>query len=273
MASLLQPREKRANDSNTLGGEPFVALPPPPGSERRFDVIVIGSGAGGAVLAWKCAMSGKHVLLIERARSLGSLPRDERSTLVEKLPYDNRTIVLNGKSQRLYIGGTIGGSTSLYGAALLRPSLDDFHPGRYYSHRLPKYRWDWPIDYEELASHYDQAEQLFGVTSAESEDFDPLQSPGTQLNGQPIPSLRSIATWLPRAVPQDGSRFACRWRSTERRVFAVPHVLATSARTVLAEAARICCVTQPGAMVRCILSRAPKHWSFAGDSMGPSHRY
>ncbi len=210
MSSLLQPGEKRANDSNTRGGEPFTALPPPPDSECRFDVIVIGSGAGGAVFAWKCAMSGKHVLLIERARSLGSLPRDELSTLVEKRPYDNRTIDLNGKSQRLYIGGTIGGSTSLYGAALLRPSLDDFHPGRYYSHRLPKYRWDWPIDYEALASHYDRAEQLFGVTNPASEDFDPLQSPGTQLNGEPIPlapinrhlvaSSRS-AGWKPFRLP------------------------------------------------------------------------
>jgi choline dehydrogenase-like flavoprotein len=132
-------------------------------------------------------MSGKHVLLIERAESVRAHPRDERSTLVEKRPYDDRTIKVNGDDRRLYIGGSVGGSTALYGAALLRPSLDDFHPGRHYGNRLPKSRWDWPIDYDALAPHYDQAEQLFGVANPARDVFDPLQPPGSGLTGSRLP--------------------------------------------------------------------------------------
>ncbi len=189
MATNTRRTERQRDDSGSLCSDPLSGqfLNPPPRSERSFDVIVIGSGAGGAVFAWKCARSGKHVLLIERAASVPSHPRDEKSTLVEKRPYDDRTIQVNGDDRRLYIGGSIGGSTALYGAALLRPSLDDFHPGRHYGDRLPRYRWDWPIDYDALAQYYDQAENLFGVANPAQDVFDPLQSPGSGLTGMRIP--------------------------------------------------------------------------------------
>src|SRR5262245_23073645 len=94
------------------------------------DVIVIGGGAGGATFAYSCARAGKSVLLLERGDRTGPLDavHDERATLIEKQPYDDRPVELNGTPRRLYIGGVLGGGTSVYGAALLRPSRDDFHP-------------------------------------------------------------------------------------------------------------------------------------------------
>jgi choline dehydrogenase-like flavoprotein len=62
------------------------------------------------------------------------------------------------------MGSVLGGSTALYGAALLRPSPDDFHPGKHYGQRLPRTTWDWPITYEEIQPYYTEAETLYGVS-------------------------------------------------------------------------------------------------------------
>src|SRR5262245_6660543 len=95
------------------------------------DVIVVGSGAGGSTFAHACARLGKSVLVLERGqryRSPGA-DLDERAMLIDKAPYDDRCVDVNGRRRRLYMGGVLGGSTSLFGAALLRPSFEDFHPG------------------------------------------------------------------------------------------------------------------------------------------------
>src|SRR5260370_964307 len=108
------------------------------------DVIVVGSGAGGATFAYACARAGKSVLLVERGRRYpaGGPVHDERAMLIDKEPYDDRPVEVNGSPRRLYMGGVVGGGTALYGAALLRPSTDDFHPGHHYGGRLPRALWD-----------------------------------------------------------------------------------------------------------------------------------
>jgi choline dehydrogenase-like flavoprotein len=153
------------------------------------DVLVVGSGAGGATLAWACARAGRSVLLIERGRKYepeGSAG-DERAMLIDKKPYDDRKVEVNGASKQLYVGGVFGGGTALYGAALLRPSLDDFHPGHYYGDRLPRHIWDWPVSYETLEPHYTEAENLFHVSGCGDEDFAPLEKPRNGFPNEPLP--------------------------------------------------------------------------------------
>ncbi len=115
--------------------------------DADFDIIVIGSGAGGGTLASACAAAGKRVLLVERGEvaaladgdrsSLSRAVHDEHATLIRKQPYDDRSVALNDTSARLYMGGVLGGGTSVYGGALLRPHPADFSPGRYYGKRIP----------------------------------------------------------------------------------------------------------------------------------------
>lgn len=144
-----------------------------------FDVIVIGSGAGGGTFAYRCAREGKKVLLLERGRRYP--PQDsvhsEQAMLIDKEPYDDRSIQVNGSSRRLYMGGVLGGGTALYGAALMRPSAADFHPGQHYGDRLPRAYWDWPIGYDDLEPYYNEAETLYHVSGASEDDFGPLQKP------------------------------------------------------------------------------------------------
>jgi len=154
-----------------------------------YDVIVIGSGAGGGTLAQSVARAGKRVLLLERGQRFPevSLPHDERAMLIDKDPYDDRDIDVNGDNARLYMGGVFGGSTSLYGAALMRPSRDDFHPGVHYGERLEKSLQNWPISYEDLAPYYDRAEELYHVSGEPSDNFGPLQRPTRNYPHPPVP--------------------------------------------------------------------------------------
>ncbi len=152
-----------------------------------YDAIVVGSGAGGATLAHACARAGKSVLLLERGRPLHQPAfHDEQAMLIDRVPYDERAVEVNGADRRLYMGGVLGGGTSLYGAALLRPSSDDFHPGRHYGRHLPRDVWDWPIAYDDLQPHYAAAEQLYGVAGCADDDFGPLHKPA-RYPAQPLP--------------------------------------------------------------------------------------
>ncbi|MFM8474853.1 MAG: FAD-dependent oxidoreductase [Planctomycetaceae bacterium] len=136
------------------------------------DVLVIGSGAGGGTLAARCAERGLSVIVLERGRAVG-LPSgrpagevEEQRTLVEKEPYDDREILLQGRPQRLYTGGMAGGGTSLYGAALVRPRESDFQPGRYYSGKIPECIHEWPLEFSEFLPWLMEAERLYRVADA-----------------------------------------------------------------------------------------------------------
>jgi choline dehydrogenase-like flavoprotein len=144
-----------------------------------FDVMVIGSGAGGGTFAYACARAGKSVLLVERGRPHEPVGEghDEQAMLIDKKPYDDRPVRVNGTPRHLYMGSVPGGGTALYGAALLRPSEDDFHPGKHYGHRLPRTGWDWPIDYQALDPYYTEAENLYEVSGCAEDDFGPLRKP------------------------------------------------------------------------------------------------
>jgi choline dehydrogenase-like flavoprotein len=154
-----------------------------------FDVIVIGSGAGGATFAAACARAGKHVLVLERGNKyeVAAEGRDEQAMLIDKKPYHDQPVRVNGMATRLYAGGVLGGSTALYGAALMRPSADDFHPGKHYGNRIPRAIWDWPIAYDALEPHYSEAERLYGVAGCSNDPFGPLQKPRHGYSHEPLP--------------------------------------------------------------------------------------
>ena len=152
------------------------------------DVIVIGSGAGGGTFAYACAKAGKRVLLLERGERslLKESVHNEQAMLIDKKPYDDRPVEVNGSPRHLYMGGVLGGGTSLYGAALMRPSKEDFHPGQFYGERIPRAIWDWPITYDALEPYYTEAERLYGVSGCDEDDFGPLQKPRHGYPHQPI---------------------------------------------------------------------------------------
>src|ERR1700752_4203340 len=138
-------------------------------STEHYDVIIIGTGAGGGTLAYKLAPSGKKILLLERG---DYVPR-------EKDNWSTKAVNLEGKyntKETWYDAGGgalhphtnyyVGGNTKFYGAAWFRLRERDFNEIKHYGGVSPA----WPISYDELEPYYTQAEHLYQVHGARGED-------------------------------------------------------------------------------------------------------
>jgi choline dehydrogenase-like flavoprotein len=136
---------------------------------NSYDVIIIGSGAGGGTLARHLAPSGKRVLLLERG---GWLPREPENWLAQSVFVENRYVSpetwhdAKGKPFQPQIHYFVGGATKLYGAALYRLRKEDFGELRHHDGISPA----WPVSYDEFEPYYTQAEQLYQVHGARGED-------------------------------------------------------------------------------------------------------
>jgi choline dehydrogenase-like flavoprotein len=142
----------------------------------NYDVIIIGSGAGGGTLARHLAPSGKRILLLERG---GWLKREIENWDPTAVFVKNRYISpdtwydSSGKAFQPQVHYFVGGATKLYGAALYRLRKEDFGELRHYDGISPA----WPISYEELEPYYTKAEQLYEVHGERG--IDPTEPPAS----------------------------------------------------------------------------------------------
>src|SRR6478736_2862466 len=141
-----------------------------------YDVIIIGTGAGGGTLARHLAPSGKRILLLERG---DWLLREPSNWDTADVFVDNRYISAdtwydaNGKTFQPQIHYFVGGATKLYGAALYRLRKEDFGELRHHDGISPA----WPISYDDLEPYYTLAEQHYEVHGARGED--PTEPPAS----------------------------------------------------------------------------------------------
>lgn len=131
-------------------------------STGRYDVIIIGAGAGGGTLALRLASTGKRILILERG---GYLKRERDN-------WDAKAVFVDGKYQatetwfgadgRAFHPGLhyfVGGNTKVYGGALFRLRREDFGELRHADGLSPA----WPLGYDVFEPYYTAAEQLFHV--------------------------------------------------------------------------------------------------------------
>jgi choline dehydrogenase-like flavoprotein len=140
---------------------------------ERYDVVVIGTGAGGGTLLWRLASLGKRILVLERG---DFLPRERENwdpLAVARGRYQARDtwIDRNGAPFRPYTHYWVGGNTKVYGAALLRLRPSDFQELRHWGGISPA----WPLDYGAFEPYYEQAERLYHVHG--EADADPTEPP------------------------------------------------------------------------------------------------
>src|ERR671932_218897 len=145
----------RVSRASSTGGNPMA-------HDTHYDVIIIGTGAGGGTLAYHLAPSGKRILLLER----GSYLRRERDN------WDSAAVFIQGKyraKETWYddddkpfhpgIHYWVGGNTMVYGAALFRLRPQDFGELRHYGGVSPA----WPLGYDDFEPYYTKAEYLYHV--------------------------------------------------------------------------------------------------------------
>lgn len=142
----------------------------PPTLKSEYDIVVIGSGAGGATFAQEVAETGKSILIIERGEHLP----------VEEENWDPKAVFINhryktdetwrdrkGKKIKPNIHYWVGGNTIFYGAALYRFRKNDFNETAHYGGGVSP---AWPISYEDLAPYYLRGEHLWNVHGSRGED-------------------------------------------------------------------------------------------------------
>lgn len=127
-----------------------------------YDVVIIGSGAGGGTLAYALSKQGKKILLIERG---GYLPREKENWQTSAVFLKNRYHTEEkwlDKDDKPFAPGTgyhVGGNTKVYGAALLRLRREDFGEIRH----VGGISLAWPLSYEDFRPYYLEAEKLYTV--------------------------------------------------------------------------------------------------------------
>lgn len=126
------------------------------------DVLIIGSGIGGATLAYGLVQRGLRVTMLERGVSL---PREEQNWNVNEVFHKQRYkpqeewLDKDGASFRPGNYYYVGGSSKLFGATMMRMREQDFEELAHEGGSSPA----WPIRYADLAPYYDRAEQLYQV--------------------------------------------------------------------------------------------------------------
>jgi choline dehydrogenase-like flavoprotein len=167
---------------------------------ESYDLIIIGSGAGGGTLAVELAPFGKRILILERG---GWLPREKQNWDAEDVFVENRYVskdiwyTKDGKPFQPGVYYHVGGATKMYGAQLYRLRERDFGELRHQDGLSPA----WPISYADLEPYYTRAENLYQVHGNRGED--PLDPPASAPYPHPAvshePRIQQLSDDLARA--------------------------------------------------------------------------
>ena len=135
----------------------------------RYDIVIIGSGAGGGTMAYALADAPARTLLIERG---DFVPQEEENWSPEavwkQLRYrsSERWLDEQGQEFRPYTHYNVGGNTKFWGSVLYRLRRSDFESVEHLDGISPA----WPIDYDTLAPYYDRAERIYNVHGEQGAD-------------------------------------------------------------------------------------------------------
>ncbi|MDP9220060.1 MAG: GMC family oxidoreductase [Actinomycetota bacterium] len=137
---------------------------------HRADVVIIGSGMGGATTALALARRGVDVLVLERGERLPREPENwspeavfvERRYKPDEIWYDGR-----GAPFAPGVHHVVGGSTKVYGASLPRFRESDFGAVEHRDGTSPP----WPFSYADLEPYYAEAERVYGVHGESGTDL------------------------------------------------------------------------------------------------------
>ena len=194
------------------------------------DILIIGSGMGGATLAASLAPSGRRIVILERGERLADCPEARDPAAIFRRAFFKPKEVWTDAQGRSFEPGNyafVGGNTKFYGAVLLRYRAEDFRPLRHIEGTTP----GWPIPYEALEPYYSRAETLYRVRG-DAGSGDPTEPPHSApypfppipdepdiaalraafaaqgLHPTPLPIGLDIDAWLKRA-PTTWDAFPC----------------------------------------------------------------
>ena len=140
------------------------------------DILIIGSGMGGATLAAALAPTGARIVILERGEQIPEdAPTRDPWRIYTNSAFKSRETWLDAEGRPFEPGNyyNVGGNSKLYGAVLIRYRAADFEALEHEGGISPA----WPISYEEIAPWYAEAEALYQVRG--DRDSDPTEPPGS----------------------------------------------------------------------------------------------
>ncbi|MDP3850394.1 MAG: GMC family oxidoreductase [Luteolibacter sp.] len=171
----------------------------------KVNVVIVGAGAGGGIVAKELAQAGLQVVLLER----GEWPRydqhdddelNSQRTPVHGNPFGpddqrhRRVVVGDNRSTRIVLpseggyqnnAGCVGGGTVSYGAMAWRFMPQDFRLVSTYGEVKDSTLADWPLSYDELEPYYEKAEYEIGVAG----DYTNNPNSGPRKKPFPMPAF------------------------------------------------------------------------------------
>lgn len=144
---------------------------------QHYDIIIIGTGAGGGTLAYRLAPTGKKILVLERGTFL---PREKENwntvEVFQKDRYHTTEVWYTKQGEKLHpgTGYWVGGNTKVFGGALFRLRERDFEQVKHRGGISPA----WPLKYYDFEPYYTQAEKLYQVHGQRG--LDSTESPTTE---------------------------------------------------------------------------------------------
>src|SRR6187431_3100455 len=162
---------------------------------HQYDIIIIGSGAGGGTMAHALAGTGARILIIERG---DFVPREDENwnpeAVWKHLRYRTREewVDEQGRSFLPYTHYCVGGNTKFWGSVLYRLRREDFQAVEHVDGMSPA----WPIDYETLEPYYERAEQLYQVRGQAG--IDPTEPPRGPYPFASVPHAPAVAEIVER---------------------------------------------------------------------------
>jgi choline dehydrogenase-like flavoprotein len=158
--------------------------------QPHYDVVIIGSGAGGGTVARALSSTSARILVLERG---DFVPREAENwdpeAVWKHLRYrtTERWLDERGEPFLPYTHYCVGGNSKFWGSVLYRLRAEDFAEVRHVDGVSPA----WPIDYDTLAPYYDRAEQLYHVHGEAGAD--PTEAPRGPYPYAPIPHAPGMA--------------------------------------------------------------------------------
>lgn len=130
--------------------------------DQHYDVIIVGTGAGGGTLAQKLASTGKQILILERGDFMPLEEQNRTNVDVfkrERYHAPEQWYDENGEPFSPQTNYAVGGNTKVYGASLMRMRERDFEAVPCQDGMSP----EWELKYRDLEPYYTAAEQIYQV--------------------------------------------------------------------------------------------------------------
>lgn len=148
------------------------------------DILIVGSGATGAAVAWSLSETGLNIICLEQGDRMDAseYPSTKRNwEVLRQNEYHVSPNVrnfdvdypINDKNSPIAIANfnAVGGGTILYSAHFPR-----FHPSDFKVKTLDEIADDWPLSYEELEPFFSLNDQMMGVSGlADDPAYPPIK--------------------------------------------------------------------------------------------------